>query len=218
MDTPDFTKKFISFREIEANRYSCLVIALTDARLITGRNIDTGQYELNILTNGKNFLNPHSFIGIINYLLILDMMGEIFETPNFKTDKTSNIYKSLEQFSSLRGRDNDIDTIIALRNSLAHNYGLINIPKNQKDYSTKLHKFTIDNSENAELIKYPSPNTVWNCDFLDKSEYSSTKIGYRKVIDLIESVYGYIKNGFEDGSVILSLKDEELKARFTIRY
>ncbi len=217
MNDTEFIKKFINQTEIEANRYSCLMIALTDARKITGRDCITGEYKLDILSNECNFLNPYSFIGIINYLLILDMVGEIFKAPKFSGTKQNNIYKALKQFSSLK--DNDIDACIALRNSLAHNYGLINIPKQSKEYLTKRHKFTLDNRSNANLIEYPSIGQSWSGDFKDKFEKSSTKVGYIKMCDLIEEVYNDIKTKAEKDLIVLALKEGivELKARFTIR-
>ena len=210
----DFIKKFISSYEVEVNRYSCLTIALKDARLITGRNLVTGQHQLNILQNENNFISPYSFVGMINYLLILDMIGSIFLISGFKT-KRSNIYNALKQFSSIN--DKEIDTIIALRNSLAHNYSLINLPWYKEEDSRKLHKFTLDNSENAELIKYPTNHIARNLIFSDKSESSSTIIGYRKIIDLIELVYENVKSKFENGFILYRLGVDELKARFTIR-
>jgi len=97
MEDIDFIKKFTNSLEIEPNRYSCLIIALTDARKITGRNIDTGNPKLNILESNNTFLNPNSFIGIINYLLILDMIGKIFKKKEItfgRKDKNKKIKKA----------------------------------------------------------------------------------------------------------------------------
>ena len=213
----DFINKFINEYKIEPNRFSCLIIALTDARRITGRNINTGEHELNILEAQNTFFNPYSFIGAINYLLILDMIGEIFGTTSktINKRKITNTYKALKYFSSVS--DQDIDTIIALRNSLAHNYGLINIPS-AKEINTKQHKFTLDNSDTTNLILYPVSG-VWNGDFNDKSQDTSTKISYERLIDLIEAVYLEMKAEQVKGNLFLSLLGgiDELKARFTIR-
>ena len=216
MERETFINNFISCLEIEPNRYSSLMIALTDARKITGRDINTGEYKLNILESNDIFLTPHSFIGIINYLLILDMIGEIFKFPDFLR-KQNNIFNSLKQFSSLI--DKDIDTFIALRNSLAHNYGLINIPRSSKEFATKRHKFTLDNQQTSLLIEYPAPEKRWSGNFDDKSENSSTKIGYIQLCDVVERVYFNVKENALKGLIILALKKDisELKARFTIR-
>lgn len=212
----DFIRKFILSYEIEKGRYSCLIIALSDARRLTGRNIDSGLYEQNILNAENTFHNPYSFIGLINYLLILDMIGEIVKLKNFPTTKKANIFKSLSQFSRIEKKD--IDTVIALRNSLAHNYGLINIPHDEKEYPTKRHKFTIDNRVEAPLIAYPIKS--WSGDFTDKSDDTSTSIGYFKMCELVESVYKNVEENSKADLIELVLgKDiDELKSRFTIRY
>ncbi len=214
MNDIEFIKKFVSSHEIEKNRYSCLMIALIDARKLTARNIETGKFECNILENEKSFLSPYSFIGIINYLLILDMIGEIFTVRN----TTNKIYKALKQYCSYIN-DKDIDTIIALRNSLAHNYGLINIPDNPEYNLTRRHKFYLINSEIDDLIEYPTK--PWNGVFNDNSDDSYTKVGLGKLIELVESVYQVLKKEIECNPMKnLSLKEgvDELKARFTVRY
>lgn len=87
------------------------------------------------------------------------MIGEIFKTAAFSSTKNNTIYRALKQFSSIS--DHNIDTFVALRNSLAHNYGLVNIPVEKKEFFTKRHKFILDNTEGAELIKYPEPSMKW---------------------------------------------------------
>ena len=217
MNDKDFIKKFANSSEIETNRYSCLMIALQDARKITGRDIKNGIVNNDILENENSFLNPYSFIGVVNYLLILELIGEIFKLKTFTTKKTNKIYKALKQFSPSLN-DKDINTIIALRNSLAHNYGLINIPLDSNENETKLHKFTLLNTINSDLIKYSTKK--WLLDFIDKSDESSTQISVIKLQDLIESIYKNLILEIDKDSVELDLKKgvDELKARFTIRY
>lgn len=217
MKDAEFIKKFAKSLEIETNRYSCLIIALNDARKISGRDISNGNITNNILENGQSFLNPYSFIGVVNYLLILELIGEIFRLKTFTTNKKNCIYKALKQFSNSL-TDKDIDTIIALRNSLAHNYGLINIPADPKEYTTKLHKFIVINSTTNNLIRYPIK--LWNKDYTDKSVDTSTQISVIQLQDLIETVYNNLVIEIEKDSVDLALANglDELKSRFTIRY
>lgn len=217
MGKATFIQKFITDLEIEPNRFSCLKIATNDARKLTGRNISSGDNELNILTNSDDFLSPDSFIGIINYLLILDLIGEVFNLIGFTTKKNNNIYRALKQFSPTIS-EKDIDTIIALRNSLAHNYGLVNIPKSEKENSTKRHKFILLHSESSFLIKYPT--TIWNGDFNEKSEDTSTQISTINLINLIEQTYKNLVKESENNGIELKLSGgiEELKSRFTIMY
>lgn len=216
MNNTDFIKKFITEFQIENNRYSCLVMALNDARKITGRNKTTGIKESDIILLNDDFFDSNSFLGLIQYLIILDMVGTIFKT-GFITSKNNKIYRTLKQYSNLN--DADIDIIISLRNSLAHNYGLINIPDSTKDYPTKLHKFIIINDSSAPLIEHPIRN--WDIiDYRNKNEEYSTKIGYTKLCDLVELVYLTLKSSFDNGTTVLNLNGgiEELKSRFTIRH
>jgi hypothetical protein len=238
MNIDNYLLKLATTREIEKDRYSCLKIALDDARIITGRNENGLFIENNVLENGKSFLNQHSFIGLVNYLLVLDLIGEVFilkplrlkelKLEKIKSDKM-NIYKALKQFSSLI--DKDIYTINALRNSLAHNYGLINIPDESKYYESSLHKFNLLNLENSALIKYPE--TKWETvksdnndkksptkvNFKDKDEKSSTKVSPIKLQDLVEEVYQNLINELTNNNVELSISGiDELNARFTIIY
>jgi len=222
MEDIDFIKKFTNSIEVESNIYSCLMIAISDARKITGRNIETGKQEFNILVGNNDFLNPDSFIGIINYLLILDMIGEIFKKNGFtfgKKNKNKKIGKALKQFGGVIS-DCDIDVIVALRNSLAHNYGLINIPWEVSENGTKRHKFTLINTDCEFLIKYPPENNRWDGDFKDKSETTSTEVSKENLINLIETVFKNLKQDLENNEVKLALNDgiDELKARFTIKY
>jgi len=225
MNKIDFINKFVKSYEIEDNRFSCLMIALTDARKITAHFDNHGKFEFNVLETNNTFLSPFSFIGIINYLLFLEMIGEIFKLKTFnntKTNKkTNNIYKALKQFGN-NISEKDIWSIVALRNSLAHNYGLINIPfeniKNIKKREMLTHKFILSNVDNTDLIIYPTNN--WKeKDFSDKNDNTSTRISIFKLIDFIESVYLNLKKAIEFNQVELSLDGdlEELKARFTIQ-
>ena len=208
MDDSEFIKKFVTAYEIEKNRYSCLIKALKDARKLTARDSETGKPNNDLLENKGSFLEPNSFIGIINYLLILDMIGEIFTNAG----NTKKITMTLERYASLSQKDRD--TIAALRNSLAHNYGLVNISTNGK----QAQKFQLIDSNDANFIEHPS--RMW-MGYSDKSEDSRTKVCLGKLIDLVESVYKNLKEEVEaDPFKNFALKGgiEELKSRFTIRH
>lgn len=210
------------------------MVALGDARILTGRDENGLFIENNVLENGKTFLNQYSFIGLINYLLILDLIGEVFKLKKSKSniENQPKIYKALKQFTSLK--DKDIYTINALRNSLAHNYGLVNIPDNiNKHKGTSLHKFILLNSDDSELIKYPEiewkivvseddkENQSKKINFKDKDEKSSTKVSPIKLQELVEEVYQNLLNELTNNNVELSKSIngiDELNARFTIVY
>jgi hypothetical protein len=212
----NYLYKFARKLEIEPNRYSCLLIALRDARMVTGRNLETGKIGYDILENSSSFLSPYSFIGVINYLLVLEIIGTVFEFKAFTTKKTNNIYKALKQFTLLK--KNDIDTIISLRNSLAHNYGLANIPNDPKENNTKRHIFKLINTENSPLIAYPK--IYWDGNFKNKLEDSYTMISVHPLFDTIEDVYSTVISNIERGNIKIALNGgfHELNTRFTIKH
>jgi len=218
MEDINFINKFTNSLVIEENRYSCLMMAILDARKLSGRNPGSGKQEYDFLVSKNSFLNPNSFIGIISYLIILDMIGEIFIKKGMsfgKKSKNKKIEKALKQFGGSIS-EQDIDVIVSLRNSLAHNYGLINSPWCDDENDRKRHKFTLINDERSFLIKYPVGNK-WNGDFKDKSKDSSTEVS---VYNLIEVVYVNLKSDIEKNKVELALNKgvDELKARFSIMY
>jgi hypothetical protein len=214
MSDKEFLKKFISSFEIEKGRYSCLFIALTDARKITGRNLMSGKLENNFLCNDQVALDPYSFIGLINYLLILDMLGNIFCE---KKKNSVALIEILKKYRTIKGKklnDSEISTIYALRNSLAHNYSLINIPKDKKYES---QKFTIINNVLKDDLGIILPKKIWKS-FSDKADESSTTIYYQNVCEIVEDILIQILKDVESGQLNnqLSYGIDELKARFTI--
>lgn len=88
-----FLEKFSKQYEIEPNRYSCLIIALRDARMITGRDRETGQFKADILESSNSIMNPYSFIGVINYLLILEIIGAVYSSDSYPTRKETRFTK-----------------------------------------------------------------------------------------------------------------------------
>lgn len=189
---------------------------MRDARRITGRNSKTGEKENGFLTSDKEVLNPNSHIGLINYLLILDMIGIIFKENGAKPEG-GKIFCALSSFSSLPKPE--IHAIVALRNSLAHNYGLVNLPrKSEKFYEERKHKFILDNTEQASLVCFPQ--VPWDGQFSTKTEDQSTTVGTIALMDIVEDVYRTLLSKLEKGTATLNLAGsiDELNSRFTILY
>ncbi len=220
MDDTEFIKKFLTQREIEPKRNSCLVNALEDARFLSGRHPKTGiNREIVWVNMNEKEMNEkvvyasNSFLGLIGYLILLDMIGSIFVA------KKNTIYKTLEKFSTLNDKERDV--VVALRNSLTHNYSLINIPFYKQEDETKLHKFELIYLDTPFVISIPSELNKWKRkDFNNKNDESNTQIGVKKLIDEFEKVYSNLKEEYNNGNVSLSngISVEELKSRFTIRY
>ena len=215
----EYLIKFASTLNFEEGRNSCLVAALRDARRITGRNIDTGERENYFLGADKVVLSPYSPIGLVNYLLILDMIGNIFTAKGKELDEVKNkIYSALFCFSNLS--EEEIHVVLALRNSLAHNYGLANKKekKNGKLDQRQTHKFILDNTTQAPLICFPK--VPWDGQFSTKTEDQSTTVGTIALMNLVEEVYHTLLTKLEKGTATLNLAGgiEELNSRFTVLY
>jgi|JI10StandDraft_1071094.scaffolds.fasta_scaffold240541_2 hypothetical protein len=225
MSEREFIRKFINERVIEEKRNSCLVVALQDARKLTGRHPQTG-FQSNIILsnvnekvmNEKIIYDSNSFLGLIGYLILMDLIGSLFK----QKENENGICIALEKFSKNLNKEERF-VIKALRNSLAHNYSLINIPqkaktpdKQQSKDKKELHKFELIYEDTDFIISVPLESDRWiRDDFKNKLDVSNTKIGVRKLIDEFENVYGNLKEDYDNDNVTLTLGLEELKARFT---
>ncbi len=208
-----FIQLYIENFEIAENHYSCLSVALSDARKITGRIESTGEKAFDILRNRNNFLNPYSLIGLINYLLILDLVGTSFKLKGQPVIGTNNIYNALIQFS--KHTEEEINIIIALRNSLAHNYSLVNIPFSKKEASKKLFHFELINSYTPNLFE---SNEKWTGVASEKSTINSLKVGVDNLIDAIELVYTNLRMEAKNHNLELRINTEDFIQRFTLKH
>ena len=203
----EIIKSFVLKRKMGDNRESCLIIALENARILCGLDKETGEIErqdcLGSVCHENNILEKGSFIGLINYLLILDMLGAIFSKE--KVGKRINFI--LEEYGGFV-EEKDRVAIYTLRNTLAHNYGLAD--------NDKKIKFILDN-DLTELIVHP--DIAWNGSYSPKNDDTkSTQINPRLLINRIEEIYRKIRQKVLDGSLLHELNggDEELETRFTI--
>ena len=225
MNDMDFVKAFVSQREIideGIKRESCLVRALEDARRLYSKE-DTLQEIVLRSQNQEN--NPERenqlmyqmgdipFLSLVGYLILLDLIGEVFT----KKGKGNNIENAINYFGTKNLRHCKCE-VYALRNSLAHNYGLINIhPKPQKDADYS-HKFMLS-TESSNIGIFEKAGDWQRKDWSDKSETTSTKVNVPRLIEEIENLHKTLIQKVEDGDYAIGLQDgiEELKSRFTIR-
>ncbi|MCL2327965.1 MAG: hypothetical protein FWC39_05555 [Bacteroidetes bacterium] len=215
MEKKEIIKQFVLNKDMGNGRESCLVKALEDARrLYTNEDLWKRIDNLSDYSNQEEMIELAKrveipFLSLIGYLILLDLIGNVF------TQK-ENIIKAIETFGSPKLKECK-HQVNALRNSLAHNYGLINIPNNSKYDEQSLHKFTLLEKENSEKIfdrKQQWERGKWK----DKNEDTSTIVYVKNLVNEIEKL---IKNLQEDAendklSIYLDGGIEELRARFTI--
>jgi hypothetical protein len=207
-----FIKRLIDINQpMEDNpcRFSTIALSLRGARKLSGRNLETGVYEKNEY-NEQNFKEntvfSFQFLGLLSYLIFLEQIGSIFCNKN-ETRCNKAILYALKTFSSLS--NDKAEAVFALRNSLAHKYGLAT----EKDRRLKF-KFSILIEENTEIIKLPAKN--WAGDFSDKSDETLTEIYTITLIDLIESIYTKIQEEIEKNNLEIQIEKDEIESRFTI--
>ena len=196
-------------------RFSTISLLLKGARSLSGRNLQTGVYELREF-NETNFINGtyHSFqfTGLIDYLILLEQVGSIFKPINKSTIDKNPIPRALGYFTLLESKK--IESVVGLRNSIAHKFGLAteSSPRNGS------RKFALSNNRNVAVIDLPQ--TPWNGDFSDKSDATTTIVYLHDLIDLIESVYQSIISENKCGNIEMTLEGgiAELYARYTMIY
>ncbi|MCF2446317.1 hypothetical protein L0657_20330 [Dyadobacter sp. CY345] len=197
------------------SRFSTVTLLLRSARKLFGSDLYTGEYTMNEL-NIENFSEMYlsfQFTALINYLILLEQLGSLIKPINkSECKKSPGIFCALKYFSSLND-DRKIQSIAALRHSLAHKFGLAT-QSNPKDKPCR--KFILSLETNAEVIKLPIID--WDGDFSDKHEKTSTIVYIFDLVVLIEDVYRNIVNEIETNYLNMELIIEviELNARFTV--
>ena len=205
--------------EKEENRKSCLMMAIRNARHLTGRDVETGEAkDMNTMRTNVNMrdevfdncLEDESFFaGIVMYLIALDSIGCLFGK---KGNKKNSIKRALDQFSSLS--DGEISALVDLRNTLAHNFGLATEKEHNNGNKKSKHKYTLAFSDDAEAIKLPE--TEWDGVFTNKDSSSSTVIGVKSFCNLVESIIANVYECHRNGDLEMRVDEDEAKARFTV--
>ena len=215
MTDSEFLKDFITVKleNHDTKVHSTFSMALRDARLITGRDKETGEFKGFWLKNRKReHLKPYSPIGILNYLIVLELIGKIF-MGNKTNDEKTGIPAALSQFSELN--EEERFTIDAFRNGLAHGYSLVNIPRNKSNNKNSRHKFVYALFGNdIPLIEYPE--NPWNGEFNEQDEHSNTRIHVGKLLILIEDIISKVHSGIENNEIKLKIEMPELKSRYLL--
>jgi hypothetical protein len=208
----DFIINLISVESANNKSCSTFSLALRDARFITGRDLLTGECKHYLLQNNKNqHLKPYSPICLLNYLIILEMVGKIFKMKN-QLDSTNGIVSALFNFSDLEEKDRY--TINALRNALAHSYSLTNIPEKEKYYEHSRHLFAYHITGDFPLIQYS--DNEWNGGYYQIE--SRTWIQINKLFNLIEIIVKSILGKIGNDEIELQMDIAELETRYYINY
>lgn len=198
-------------------RFSNIVLLLKAARELTGRNIETGVYEMGEI-NEEDIVNGlyHSFqyVGLINYLILLEQLGSIFSPKQESICSSNGISCALKDFSELKDKLK-VSAIVALRHSLTHKFGLAT-EKKKKDRKELQHKFILSIERNSKIVEIPS--NPWDGNFSDKSDGTSTTIFIKDLEELVENIYQTIKTKLDRNELIVKIDLDELYSRYTMIY
>lgn len=199
-------------------RYSSVALLLRGARKLSGRNIENGSYEMNEL-NEQNFIEQtffsFQFAGLINYLIFLEQIGSIFKPINQEAPtgkgRGNGIYRTLSYYTNLN--DKKKKSVVALRNSLTHKFGLATESKPNSGFPAR---FSLSISRNDEIIEIPKEGSCWKGDFSNKSDDCLTIVYIIDLLDQIENIYQNIYDNLNDDNIEMLIELDELKARYTI--
>lgn len=209
--------------ESNPERLSVVAMLLRNARDMTGRNLDTGEYERKELCNeyvSSHFLfEPRKFNGLFNYLILLEQLGTILEVSCSSTsDGMKEIDFVLCKYASFLS-EGERRAIRFLRHAFAHQFSLAIVQKKRKKGEKKIdqncaHKFTISIEESKNPVNLRKRD--WTGDFTDKKDDSSTIIYVRAFGDMVEKIYSDFLRDVVDNKVSLAIGIDEIKTRFTV--
>lgn len=207
-----FIKKFLT---LDSEVQSCLCMALKSGRLHTGRDIKTCKDIQRLINNNyildNNLVQSEYFTGLTTYLILLEQIGSVFMKVGYDVkNKKNGIQIALDNFCKPDLTNKQIKAIRALRNSLAHNFGLAS---NDKYNVKKSYKFCLDYYD--ESINAITPCN-WDGKYNGKDDKTNTVVSVPKMCELIESVYSNLLDEFKNDNVELRMGLIEIKARFTI--
>ena len=157
---------------------SCLTHALREVRIITGRDIVTG--EAVYPEPEGSYLGRWS--GAMVYFSILDQIGTCYKPKYCELIQGNSIEKALWYFSPLSVEE--IRALYALRNAFIHDFSLFNHNRRHPDLQ---HYFRVDNHPtNAVLIL---PHVKWDGKLQNRNKANQTYVNLRALGDLVEDVY-----------------------------
>lgn len=189
--------------------FSCLMLALRDARSISGRDEKTG-----IVINTTGNFSPHKWPAALLYLIILEQLGTCLK-PTSSNLQGYPIYLTLRYFSDLA--EKECKAIAALRHSFSHSFALFNIYRDNKTQildTGKTHVFRLIADELNPLIIIPNDIDAWDGIFPIKNRKSITFINIWKLGDLVEEIVCNVRKEYAEDNIELLISEEELKYKY----
>lgn len=184
--------------------FSTLILAIRGARELGNRNVENGALDevydtdtLNKQIANRTFLS-NKFLAITNYLIIIDLIGNIFYHKNGSENTNDTFKNALNNFTELDSKT--INSLKNLRNSLAHQFSLGNDTEIfVLDYSTSSDQII----ESAEEIYHIGKRKQ------EKNNKNFTTAYYWNICELVERIFSKLLelHGRNELSILSKYKD-----------
>ena len=207
------TKKSFKFNSEDYG--STLYGALREARHFGKRDLDSG-----VSTKDKY---ARRWLVAMGYLAILDQIGGAFQyTGSTKTTigYKSDILKAIRNFGYdlLDYCEHKIHALVALRNSLFHNWCLVHIPVGKpasQIYKWQIHRFGLYGNSYGEVVTLP--HEQWDGKLTPK-HYDVNTLTYVNLLELgnlVEEIVRRIIKYNQEGKVELRMSESEFVHKYS---
>ena len=150
------------------------------------------------------------FTALFISLNILEQIGILFCPP---TTNNNNIDKALDKFTPDILPD-ERKAIQNLRNSLAHNFGLVNY-NTRHNRPTLKYIINIGGDKSEKVVQLP--RQTWDGNYANKSEETSCIVNVFPLMKLVHQIINGAITHYNNDTLSFAIEDlEEIKARFTI--
>ncbi|WIX78758.1 hypothetical protein QRX50_46775 [Amycolatopsis carbonis] len=212
---PETLSAFLEYREPQdgAHWVSCLIALLRDARVVTGRDVTTGEVEVD-----KQDLAGR-WLGAVGYMTFFDQIGSAYRPGNVPELVFGPTFiKALRYFAPEIG-EAEREALYALRCSFVHDYSLVNVPSqgSQAVRELRTHHFMhTAPDETGTIVRLPRQR--WdgiggNCRINNATWVNLWALG-----DLAETVFRRLAKLHETGDLEIALPGglSELQRRYSM--
>jgi hypothetical protein len=188
---------------------SCFSAVLREARHLAGRDLESGTFLADVPDETRA-----EWAALLMYLILLEQLGEVLRRRGTRAPRDENTLMRALQLWSPKVKKSHADALRALRNALAHDFGLTS-----RDRSKKRHHRKFALSTTGGLVALPTHR--WNGEYgkkddkkigLKKNRGGAVRVNVRAVGDLVESVVETVRAN--EGDLRLNLHPDEVSVRF----
>lgn len=178
---------------------SAYIAALTEARSITGRDLNSG-----VIIDSNS---TGTWAGALVYMALIDHIGGIFKN-NLCTEKIefNDFTSALENFTDLNNKE--IFALYALRCSFAHDFFLFNEPKeNNKNKDLLRHSFNVTKGSGKVVTL---PIREWSGKLEELNSDVTTIVNLEELGNLVEGIHKTLLNLIEQNNIELKISDARI--------